>query len=106
MWLTRGSVSLALLVFVGTGGALLAQAADHSDAPVQSPLVRQDANITDVHVFVVGSNLVLALATNPAIPPSADSYVFPTDVTFKFNIDVDSAVNTASDPSGDGGIIL
>jgi hypothetical protein len=110
MWLKRWPVSLALLIFVGAGGALLAQAADHSDAPVQGPQVRQDANITDVHAFVVGPpttpNLVLSLATNPAIPPTADSYVFPTDVTFEFNIDVDSAVNTASDPSGDGGIIL
>ena len=110
MWLTRRLVSFTLLVPLVAGSALLAQAADHSDAPALGPQIRQDANITDVHAFVVGPssnpNLVLALATNPAIPPTADSYRFPTDVTFEFNIDMDADVNTAVDPSGDGGIIL
>ena len=110
MCLKRWSLSFALLVFMVAGSALLAQAADHSDAPVLGSQTRQDANITDVHAFVVGPptnpNLVLSMATNPAIPPTADSYRFPTDVTFEFNIDMDAAVNTAVDPSGDGGIIL
>lgn len=54
MWLKRWPVSFALLVLMGAGSALLAKAADHSDAPVQGPQVRQDVNITDVHAFVVG----------------------------------------------------
>lgn len=110
MWLTRWLVSFTLLVPLVAGSAFLAQAADHSDAPLLGPQIRQDANITDVHAFVVGPstnpNLVLSMATNPTIPQTAGSYRFPTDVTFEFNIDMDAAVNTAVDPSGDGGMIL
>jgi hypothetical protein len=91
------------LVF--TAGLYLAQASDHSDAPLGPLGARQDANITDLHAFVVGSNLVLALSTNPAIPPSATGYIFPTDVTFEFHIDNDSAVD-AADPFGDGGTVV
>ena len=46
-------------------------AADHSDAPILIGATRQDANLTDLHAFTVGRNLVLALSTNAAIPPSA-----------------------------------
>ncbi|HXE75548.1 MAG TPA: hypothetical protein VNN18_07940 [Candidatus Xenobia bacterium] len=80
-------------------------ASDHSDAPQAAGLVRQDANLSDLHAFVVGPNLVLSLCSNVAIPLSATSYVFPTDVTFEINLDVDSAVSPA-DPFGDGGTIL
>jgi hypothetical protein len=66
---------------------------------------RVDANLSDLHAFVVGSNLVIAVCSNTAVPPSATSYIFPTDVTFEINIDVDSPVSP-SDPFGDGGTIL
>lgn len=95
---------LTLLLLVACGWALM-DASDHSDAPRLGTLVRQDANLTDFHAFVSGPNLVLALSTNPAIPPSATSYLFPSDVTFEFHIDVDCPV-AAEDPNGDGGTIL
>ncbi len=84
---------------------VLVQASDHSDAPVGLSGTRVDANISDLHAFVNGSNLVLALSTNPGIPTSAASYMFPTDVTFEFNVAVDCAVD-AADPNGDGGTIV
>lgn len=80
-------------------------ASDHSDAPQAGTLIRQDANLTDLHAFVVSNNLVLALSCNPAIPKSASSYVFPSDVTFEINIDNHSAVSS-DDPLGMGGTIL
>lgn len=88
-----------------TCGFFLSYASDHSDVPVSGGVSRTDANISDLHAFVNGGNLVLALSTNTAIPTSAASYVFPTDVTFEINIDVDAAVSP-SDPLGDGGTIL
>ena len=81
------------------------EASDHSDAPQVGGLVRQDANLTDLHAFVVGQNLVLALSMNPAIPRTAATYVFPTDVTFEINIDQDSPVSS-EDPYAMGGTIL
>lgn len=83
----------------------LTQASDHSDAPQSETLVRQDANLTDLHAFVSGPNLVISLCANPAIPKSATGYVFPTDVTFELNIDIDSPVSP-EDPLGMGGTIL
>jgi hypothetical protein len=102
----RRAAWLALFVAAACGLALL-QASDHSDVPLSpTGMPRQDANLTDLHAFVVGPNLVLALSMNPAIPPSATSYVFPTDVTFEINLDVDSPVSPA-DPTGlDGGTVL
>ena len=81
------------------------KASDHSDAPRTTELTRQDANLTDLHAFVSGGNLVLALSMNPAIPPSAGSYVFPSDLTFEINIDNHSAVSP-EDPYQMGGTIL
>ena len=87
--------------------AAVVRAADHGDAPLfLDGTARVEANLTDLYAFTSGDNLVVALATNPAIPPGAESYVFPTDVTFDINIDVDSPVDPA-DPTGlDGGTIL
>src|SRR5688572_13280710 len=79
----RGMSLVAAALAVG----LPLQASDHSDAPRTSELTREDANLTDLHAFVSGGNLVLALSMNPAIPPSAGSYVFPSDLTFEINID-------------------
>jgi hypothetical protein len=80
-------------------------ASDHSDVPEVGGLIRQDANLTDLHTFVVGNRLVLALSSNPAIPPSAAGYRFPTDLTFEINIDNDSRVSP-EDPYRMGGTIL
>jgi len=85
--------------------AACASASDHSDSPQGPAGARADANLSDLHVFRVGQNLVLSLCTNPAIPPSATSYVFPSDVTFEFHVDVTSAVSP-EDPQGYGGTIL
>ena len=102
-----GSLACASIgvLILASGPSPTVRASDHSDAPSSVAGVRQDANITDLPAFVYGANLVLAMTTNPAIPASAATYVFPTDVTFAFNIDVDSAVD-AADPFGDGGTIV
>src|SRR5512143_794698 len=83
----------------------LAAASDHSDSPQGPAGARVDANLSDLHAFTVGQNLVLSACTNPAIPPSATGYVFPSDVTFAFHLDVTSAVDP-EDPGGYGGTIL
>jgi hypothetical protein len=80
-------------------------ASDHSDVPRVNATAREDANLTDLHAFVVGDNLVLSLCANPAIPRSATSYIFPTDITFEINLDNHSGVSPL-DPSGMGGTIL
>jgi hypothetical protein len=87
-----GRAILPLLILTLAAFSILT-ASDHGDAPIGPAGPRQDANLTDLHAFVVGQNLVLALSTNPAIPPSATSYLFPTDVTFEINIDNDSAMD-------------
>jgi hypothetical protein len=97
MW--RTAVACLLL------SAALAAASDHSDSPQGPAGARVDANLTDLHAFTVGQNLVLSVCTNPAIPPSATGYVFPSDVTFAFHLDVTSAVSP-EDPDGYGGTIL
>lgn len=70
-----------------------AVAADHGDTPLLTNLGRSDAKLTDLHVFVRGDKLVLAVSTNPAVPPSAADYVFPSDVVFKIFIDPRSEVS-------------
>lgn len=96
-----GAVCAAALALL----ALASAASDHSDAPVADGARRQDANLTDLYAFAVASNLVLALATHPAIPSTAESYGFPSDVTFEIHVDVDSPVSL-SDPCDDGGTVL
>lgn len=97
--LTRSALAALLL-----GPLSVTQASDHSDAPHSAAGVRQDANLTDLHAFVAGENLVIALSSNPAIPKSANTYVFPSDVTFEIKIDVDSKVEPY-DPEKMGGTI-
>ncbi|MGH9858515.1 MAG: DUF4331 family protein [Candidatus Acidiferrales bacterium] len=87
---TRTVLALALLTFAGLG---LLMASDHGDAPIGAAGPRQDANLTDFFAFTSGSNLVLIVCANPAIPPAATSYLFPTDVTFTVHIDNDSRVD-------------
>jgi len=103
--------ALTLLVSPCTAACLLlllvpaVKASDHSDVPIISGTLRQDANLTDLHAFERNGNLVLSLCCNPTIPPSADRYLFPNDVTFEVNIDNDSAVSP-NDPNRMGGTIL
>jgi hypothetical protein len=99
-------------------GALAAQAivfapralpaADHDDTPALKALGRNDARITDLHVFTrdvalgqsgrVRRDLVLALSTNPMIPSEVAEYSFPRDLTLKIFIDRHSPVDFDSDP--------
>lgn len=78
--------------------------ADHGDVPSSLGGTRFDANITDLYAFQSGPNLVLVVSTNPAIPSSASSYVFPADVTFEIHIDTNATV--VMDSWGDGATIL
>jgi hypothetical protein len=96
---------ILVAVILGICGYRVVPGSDHSDAPLLAGVARQDANLTDLHAFTVGRNLVLALSTNAAIPPAASSYIFPSDVTFEINIDMDSAMESM-DPMGMGGTIL
>src|SRR5262249_24835559 len=101
MKLNRRRVFLTLLLVLGIGGVFITQAADHMDVPTSGAITRPDANLTDFHPFTRGANLVLSLSTNAAIPTSASDYIFPTDVTFDFNIDNHSVVvgGIIADPS-------
>lgn len=81
--------------FVLLGGASFA--ADHGDTPLLASIPRHDARITDFHAFTRDGNLVLALSVNPAIPPSASSYTFASDLTLRMHIDNDAEVSF-SDP--------
>jgi hypothetical protein len=94
---------IGLALFFAT--VLPLAASDHSDVPSINGVARQDANLTDLHAFTVGDRLVIALSMNAAIPPSASSYVFPSDITFEINIDRNADVSP-SDPYGMGGTIL
>ena len=96
---------LRLTIAILPAAFLWMLASDHSDVPVSGSITRQDANLTDLHAFTHDQNLVIALSTNAAIPRSAASYVFPSDVTFEINIDTDSPVDPA-DPLQMGGTIL
>jgi hypothetical protein len=98
------SARVLVLAFLLTAVAPLL-ASDHSDVPSISGLDRHDANLTDLHAFTVGDRLVIALSMNDAIPPSASTYVFPSDVTFEINIDQHAAVDPA-DPNHMGGTIV
>lgn len=70
-------------------------AADHGDTPLLTSIGRSDAKITDLHAFVNGSNLVLALSTNVNVPTSAATYTFPSDLVLTIHIDTDAAVSFA-----------
>ena len=81
-----GSPSLLVLALLFAAVLPLA-ASDHSDVPSIGGFSRRDANLTDLHAFTVGDRLVIALSMNDSIPPSAATYVFPSDITFEINID-------------------
>lgn len=89
--LTLGRLTLALLALTMIAGPV-AQAADHGDTPLLASIPRHDARLTDLHAFVRGGDLVLALSTNPAVPPEVTDYVFPSDLTLRIFVDNDSEV--------------
>ena len=80
--------ALAVLLFSG----VTMRASDHADTPFMFQQMRSDANVSDFWVFVRGSNLVLAMGINPFLPAGATEFIFPTDVTYRFFIDRDSAI--------------
>jgi hypothetical protein len=90
---------------IGACAVFVAMASDHGDTPTFNSVQRPDANLTDLHAFVHGDNLVLSLSTNEKIPVNATSYQFPSDLTFEINIDVDAAVSP-TDTLGDGGTVM
>jgi len=69
--------------------------ADHGDSPLLEGVARHDARLTDLLVFTAGDNIVLALCTNPAVPPGVTTYRFAEDLTLRFHIDTDSPVSFA-----------
>lgn len=73
--------------------SLPSRAADHGDTPLLIQIGRHDARLTDLHAFRSGDNLVLSLSTNPAIPVSATSYTFPSDLSLRIYVDRHSRVS-------------
>lgn len=71
----------------GTNGPAPVAPADHGDTPLLASLGRPDARLTDLHVFTRGDRLVIAVSTNPAVPPGVTSYLWSSDVTFDVNVD-------------------
>ena len=104
----RMSNLIAALTFAaGTfGGVTQALAADHGDTPNLIGLARNDARISDFHVFRNGDNLVLALSTFPNLPSA--TYKFSSDLTLRFHIDNHSAVSFDNQTDNDqfGGTIV
>jgi hypothetical protein len=80
---SRASCSL-VAALVGAG---IAFAADHDDTNALKTANRHDARVTDLHVFTVGSTIVFAVSTNPNIPKSASSYIFPSDLKVTISVD-------------------
>jgi hypothetical protein len=89
--LVLGLLTLGLLALTTITGPQ-ARAADHGDTPLLASIPRHDARLTDLHAFVRGGDLVLALSTNPAIPPGVIAYSFPSDLTLRIFVDNDSEV--------------
>jgi len=83
-----------------------ASAADHGDTPNLIGVARNDARITDLHVFTRGDKLVLALSTFPNLPGT--TYRFASDLTLRLHIDNHSAVSFANaiDNAQFGGTIV
>jgi hypothetical protein len=81
-------------------------AADHGDTPQLISIGRHDARISDHHAWHQGSDFVMSLCTNPAIPTTATSYRFPEDLTLRMHIDNSSAVDfTVTSPDSPGRIV-
>lgn len=114
------SLVVTLTLALCVAGSTAAHAADHDDTPALKSMPRDDARITDLHVFTrehprpgkgkhVRTSLVLVVSTNPTIPPTAPTYVFPSDLTLDLLIDNHSRVDFGVDPDATttfGGTIL
>ena len=87
-----------LLVVSASALVYTSWAADHDDTNALKAIPRHDGRITDLHAFTVGDRLVLSVSTNPVIPKSASSYLFPSDLSITFHIDSASRVSY-EDPS-------
>jgi hypothetical protein len=88
--------------------ATRAAASDHDDTPLLKTFPRPEARITDLYAFTRGPNLVLALCTNPAIPPDVTAYKFPSHESFTILIDNNSLVRftNAEERARYGGTIV
>jgi len=84
---------LATILSAAFTDARPAAAADHADSPVIIGIGRNDARITDLHVFTKGDHLVILLSTNPALPPQQLTYALMPDVRFRVAIDNRSEVS-------------
>lgn len=77
-----------------------AMAADHIDFPRSvsgGEQMRPDAQITDFFIFVNGNKLAMVMDLHPFMAPAAPTYTFPTDVHYRFNLDLNSAVTVGTD---------
>ena len=81
--------------------------ADHADTPNLTAISRHDGRLTDLHVFMVGQDLVLSLSTNPNIGVGVADYTFPADVTFRIHLDRRPVVAFDDSPSNEtyGGML-
>jgi hypothetical protein len=70
----------------------LSPAADHGDMPSLAGIGRTDAQTTDLFAFTRCDSLILALCTDPGIPPAVSSYIYPSDLTLEISIDRHSKV--------------
>jgi len=104
-FVTRLTAFATLALTVGSTQVVMA--ADHADTPLLRSIGRHDARITDLHAFVRGTDLVVALSTNAAIPAGVTDYIFPSDVEFKIKIDNESEVSfeNADDTRRFGGTV-
>ena len=83
---TIGACAVAI---VASAAPMLANAADHADAPgnLVSPSGRRDADINDVYAFGTARNrTAFAFTTHPAVGVLSPS-AYGTDVEYKLNID-------------------
>ena len=110
---------LSICVLVAASGATgRVVAADHDDTNLLKAVPRHDARLTDLHVFTgswargngkVQRTLVLAVSTNPTIPTTLASYLFPSDLTLSIRIDRSTPVDYDVDPAATqtyGGTIM
>jgi hypothetical protein len=77
-------VTLLLLLACLAGPA---RASDHADIPTGEGVPRPDLNWTDLHVFTVGKDLVLAGSIDANVKPDVTNYIFATDAELRFIID-------------------
>lgn len=99
-------------IWIGLGLAVEGRASDHADTPQLVGAGRHDARLSDLFAFQDGTDMVLIVCMNPAIPTSLTSYQFPSDLVVRINIDNNSTVSftnsddlakyggTVDDPAG------